>query len=155
MKTSHKVVAVLFFLAVCAAAVPAADRLLRLRRAENTPPSDLYQVVYSQLNAFRAQDYSLAYSQASRGVRQKFNQEQFEKMMRADYGDITQAERVEFGIVKCRDRRALIQVLFIGRDGSVLPCIYNLIFEGQRWKIDGDLMLPRRPSDSQFEGLRV
>jgi hypothetical protein len=154
MNRGHKVITVLFFLAVCAV-VPAVNRVLNLRRAEEATPSDLYKVIHSQLDAFRAEDFPLAYSQASFGMRQKFSQEQFEKLIRRDYADIARADRIEFGDVKIRDNRALIQVFFFGRDGSVQPCIYNLIYEEQRWKINGVDMLPRWPAGSQFEGIRA
>lgn len=154
MNRGHKIMVVLFFLAVCAGAATA-NYFLNLRRAEEATPSDLYKVILTQLDAFRAEDFSLAYSQASYSLRQKFSREQFEKMIRRDYADITHAEHIEFGIVKCRDRRALIQVFFIGHDGDVQPCIYTLIYEGEHWKIDGALMLPRWPAESQFEGCRA
>ena len=148
MKTRYKIITVLFFLAVCAA-VPTASYFLERRRAEQTPPSDLYKVIHSQLDAFRSEDFSLAYSQASYSMRQKFNREEFEKMIRKDYAALTEASRIEFGVVKYRDRHALIQVFFIAHDETVLPCIYTLIYENGQWKIDGAVMLPRWPSSSE------
>ena len=153
MKTGHKVIAVLSALALCAT-VPAVNYLIDLRRADSTP-SDLYNVVYSQVNAFRAEDYSLAYAQASYGMHLKFSREQFEKMIRTDYAEFTTAGRIEFGLIKYRDRHALIQVFFIGRDGSVLPCIYSLIYERAQWKVDGAVTLPPWPPGSGFEGLEA
>lgn len=152
MRKRYKIIAMAFFLAVCAAA-PSLNYFLILRRAEKSTPSDLYKVIHNQLDAFRAEDFTLAYSQASYGMHQKFSRDQFEEMIRRDYPDLTQAQRIEFGIVKYRDRRALIQVFFIGRDGTVLPCIYTLIYETGGWKIDGAVMLPRWQSGSDFEGL--
>lgn len=154
MKIRHKIFAVLFFIAVCAA-VPGTSYFLERRRAEQTPPSDLYKVIHSQLDAFRSEDFSLAYSQASFSMQQKFSPGEFEKMIRRDYSQLTGASRIEFGVVKYRDHRALIQVFFISRDETVLPCIYTLIYENGQWKIDGAIMLPRWPSTSDVETLRA
>jgi len=147
-----KIAIVLFFLAICA--TPVVNRSLLLHR-EEVRPSELYRVIYSQLDAFRASDYSKAYSQASYGIQQKFNPDQFIEMIRHQYSGITQAERVEFGLVKCRDQHALIQVFFIDREGGVLPCIYSLIYEGENWKIDGARMLPRWPVGSRLGGIQA
>jgi hypothetical protein len=153
MNRRRKGLVVLFFIAICAA-VPATNYFLNLRAGE-VMPSDLYKVVYNQVNAFRADNFSLAYSHASNSMQQKFSLPQFEAMIRTDYTDITQAERIEFGIVKSREHHALIQVFFIGHDGSILPCIYSLIYEGDDWKIDGARMLPRWPADSQGDGITI
>ena len=147
-----KIAIVLSFLAICA--TPLVNRSLQMRR-EAAKPSELYRVIYSQLDAFRASDYSRAYSQASYGIQQKFNPDQFIDMIRHQYSGITQAERVEFGLVKCRDQHALIQVFFIDREGGVLPCIYSLIYEGDMWKIDGARILQRWPAGSRLGGIRA
>ena len=153
MNNHRKTFVVLLFLSLCAA-VPVVNYLRDLRR-ENVSPSDLYQVVYTQLNAFRDGDFKLAYSRASLGMQQKFTPGQFEEMIRRDYAGITGAGRIEFGIVKRREQHALIQVFFIDSDGSVLPCIYSLIYEADGWKIDGARMLPRQPSGMQSEEIRA
>jgi hypothetical protein len=148
-----KIVVLLFFIAVCAA-VPLVNYSFQFRH-ETVKPSDLYQVVYSQLDAFRASDYPRAYFQASYGIQQKFKPDQFIEMIRQNYAGIMQADRVEFGMVRCRDQHAFIQVFFIGRDGVVQPSIYSLIYEGKTWKIDGARMLQRWPAGSRLGGLRI
>ena len=153
MNLRGKIVVLLFFVAVCAA-VPLVNYSFQFRR-ETVKPSDLYQVVYSQLDAFRASDYPRAYFQASYSMQQKFKPEQFVEMIRQNYAGVVQADRVEFGMVRCRDQRALIQVFFIGRDGGVQPSIYSLIYEDKTWKIDGARMLQRWPAGSRLGGLRV
>jgi len=153
MSLRGRIIVLLFFIAVCAA-VPLVNYTLQLRR-ETVKPSDLYQVVYSQLDAFRASDYPRAYSHASYSFQQKFKPDQFIEMIRQNYAGIMQADRIEFGVVRCRDQHALIQVFFIGRNGSVLPSIYSLIYEGETWKIDGARMLQRWPAGSRLGGLRT
>ncbi len=154
MALRYKISAVVLFLAICAA-VPGGSYLLDRYRARQATPADLYKVIHTQLDAFRSDDFSLAYSQASYGMHQKFSLDEFEKMIRKDYAEFARAQRIEFGLVQYRDRRALIEVFFIDRNESVQPCIYNLIFEGARWKVDGVVMLPRWPSGSHVEDLRA
>ena len=152
MSLRGKIIVLLFFVAVCAA-VPLVNYSLQLRR-EAVKPSDLYQVVYSQLDAFRASDYPRAYFQASYGIQQKFKPDQFIEMIRRNYAGIMQADRVEFGMVRCREQHALIQGFFIDHDGGVQPSIYSLIYEGKTWKIDGARMLQHWPAGSRLGELR-
>lgn len=153
MSPRGKTIILVLFVAICAAAPVIAHRIRA--RGEEATPADLYKVVYNQVSAFRADDFPLAYSQASNGMQHKFNPSQFEEMIRRDYSDITSADRVEFGLVKCREQHAIMQVFFIGHDGSVLPCIYSLIYENSGWKVDGARMLPRRSSESQGSEIRA
>jgi Domain of unknown function (DUF4864) len=152
MTNRGKIALVLLALAVCGTA-PLARYWLEHRR-ETVRPAELYQVVYSQLSAFRTSDFTRAYWQASSGIQQKFNREQFTEMIRREYPGIARAERIEFGLVRSREQHARIQVFFIARDGSVTPAIYSLIHEGEEWKIDGARMLRRWPEGARLRGLR-
>ncbi|HWB61016.1 MAG TPA: DUF4864 domain-containing protein [Chthoniobacteraceae bacterium] len=129
--------------------------ILEIRRARLTASSELYKVIHTQLDAFRAEDFPAAYSQASYDMQHKFTLQQFERMIRRDYSDLADAERIEFGLVKYRDRRALIQVFVVSHDGGVQPFIYTLIYENGDWKIDGAVMLHRWPAGSEFGGMRT
>lgn len=153
MSTRKKIAVMCFFVLVWGTA-PLLNRYYKQHR-ESVKPSDLYEVVYNQLSAFRSADYARAYSQASYGIHQKFKPQEFMNMIREDYAGIVDAEHVEFGIVRCRDRHALIQVFFTDRDGTVLPCIYSLVYENEAWKIDGARMLPRWPAGSRLGGVRA
>ena len=138
----------LFFFSLCAAAFFIADRL-----RERTPapaPHELFAVVNQQLAAFRADDFPSAYHQASSGVQQKFTLPQFEAMVRHDYGEMANAQRVEFGPVRVDGATALMQVYFVGRDGSVRVFLYSLLAEAGGWRIGGveelDRYWPRQGS---------
>lgn len=60
-------------------------------------PRDLYRLVESQVAAFRQNDFTLAYTFAASGIRQKFSEGQFSEMVRATYPQLTQAGRLNFG----------------------------------------------------------
>jgi hypothetical protein len=152
MTNRGKIALVLLAIAVCGTA-PLARYWLR-HRVENVSPAELYQVVYNQFSAVRTADFTRAYWQASSGIQQKFNRDQFTEMIRRECPGLDRAERIEFGLVRSREQHALIQVFFIDRDGAVTPAIYSLIHEGEDWKIDGARMLRRWPDGTRLRGLR-
>jgi len=139
-----------FFLSLCASAILVTHHL----RWQTPPPAprELFAVVEKQLAAFRIADYSSAYRQAASGVQQKFTLPQFEAIIRRDYGDMTNAQRIEFGFVKANGPAAVVQVFFCGAGGSVRSFLYSLIAEGDSWKINGVTEMHETPSD---RGLHV
>lgn len=124
-----------FFFSLCASAVVVTYQM----RLHIPPPAphELFAVVEKQLAAFRAADYSSAYRQAASGVQQKFTAPQYEAMIRRDYGDISGAQRIEFGFAKVSCATAVVQVFVREANGSVRAFLYSLIAEGDSWKING------------------
>jgi hypothetical protein len=124
-----------FFFSLCASAIVVTHQM----RLQVPPPAphQLFAVVEQQLAAFRVADYSSAYRQASSGVQQKFTAPQYEAMIRREYGEMTSAQRIEFGFVKVNGSAAVVQVFFRGAGGSVRAFLYSLIAEGDSWKING------------------
>jgi len=124
-----------FFFSLCASAVVVTYQM----RLHVPPPAphQLFAVVEKQLAAFRAADYSSAYHQAASGVQQKFTVPQYVAMIRRDYGDISGAQRIEFGFVKVSGATAVVQVFVREANGSVRAFLYSLIAEGDSWKISG------------------
>ncbi len=152
MNQRGKITLMLFFFSVCGSAPFV--RYYWNARPNRTRPAELYAVVYSQLSAFRVDDYARAYRQASANFQNKFNIEQFAEMIRTDYSPITRSIRVEFGPVEFQHDHAFIQVFFIDADGRVLPCLYSLVDEGDAWKIDGARMLRRWSAGVRLSGLQ-
>lgn len=138
----------LFFFALCASAVVLTHKV----RSQVPPPAphQLFAVVEQHLAAFRAADYTNAYRQASSDVQQKFTPPQYEAMIRRDYGDMTEAPRIEFGFVRVDGPTAVVQVFVRAANGSERAFLYSLIAEGDSWKING--VQPMQPAP---RGLRV
>ena len=136
MLPSHELVAQALERVLQSALFKKADRQSRFLR----------YVVEKQLAAFRLADYSSAYRQAASGVQQKFTLPQFEAMIRRDYGDMTNAQRIEFGFVKVSGSAAVVQVFFCGASGTVRAFLYSLIAEGDSWKINGVKEMSDAPS---------
>ena len=100
-----KISLLLFFFALCGAAILATH----FARERTAPPAtkELYSLVNRQLSAFRAADFDSAYRHAAAGVQQKFSRSQFELMIRRDFSPMTEAEHVEFGVVRVAGAAAL------------------------------------------------
>jgi Domain of unknown function (DUF4864) len=142
-----------FFLSLCGAAVFVTDHVRR--QVPPPAPHELFAVVEKQLAAFRVADYSSAYRQAASGVQQKFTVPQFETMIRRDYGEMTMAQRIEFGFVKVVGSAAVVQVFFVGESGSARAFLYSLIAEGDSWKINGVQQMNSAPSGHRSIGLHI
>ena len=135
MKRTVKASLLFFLFSLCATAVVVTHRV----RLHVPPPAphQLFAVVERQLAAFRAADYSSAYRQAASGVQQKFTAPQYEAMIRRDYGDLSGAQRIEFGFVKVNGAAAVVQVYFCGPNGYSRSFLYSLVAEGDSWRING------------------
>ena len=139
--------------AICAGST-LLQRILE-RRWEATPPAELYAVVWKQLSAFRADDYSGAYRQVSMSFQEKFNIEAFTDLAHTEYPGLMRAQRVEFGVARFEGRRAFISAYFFLEEGDIVPCVYSLIREEDGWKIDGARVLKRWPSNRRLGGTRA
>lgn len=153
MTRTIKASLLLFLFALCAAAIVATHRV-RLK-APPPAPHQLFAVVERQLAAFRAADYSSAYRQAASGVQQKFTPPQYEAMIRREYGDLSEGQRIEFGFVKVNGAAALLQVFFQASNGSVRSLLFSLIAEGDSWKINGVQPMPGAPPGRSLTGIRI
>jgi hypothetical protein len=142
-----------FFLSLCGTAIFVADYVRR--QVPPPAPRELFAVVEKQLAAFRAADYSSAYHHAASGVQQKFTLAQFEAMIRQDYGDMTNAQSIEFGFVEVLGSAAVVQVYFVGENGSTRSFLYSLVAEGDSWKINGAQQMRSVPKEHRRTGLHI
>lgn len=154
MTLAVKIGLMLLVFAVCGSAILLTSRQAAPERP-TVDPSALYEVIETQLTAFREADFPRAYRFASNAFQQKWNVDQFTDTVRIDYAALIRAERIEFGAAHVRDDRAIIQVFFIGRGGEVLPCIYSLINEGGVWRIEGARRLRQWAPGERLRGLRT
>jgi Domain of unknown function (DUF4864) len=153
MTQRRKIATMLCCLAICGSAA-ITHRWLDMRRRA-VRPAELYETVWKQIRAFRAADFSGAYQHASADFQEKVNLEAFVELVRSEYPDLVRAERVEFGSVRSVGRHAILQVYFFMPDGDVVPCIYTLVNEEDRWKIDGARLQKRWPAGRRLGGIRT
>lgn len=147
-----KVSLLLFFFALCGAAV-VATHLVR-DRTPAPPARELYAVVRQQLLDFRADDFGSAYQHAASGVQQKFSRRQFELMIRRDFCPMIEAAHVEFGALQVQGAAALVQVFLTAPNGSVRGFLYSFTAENNGWKIDGVQPIGPQPA-RHLPGLHI
>lgn len=135
MTRTVKAALLFFFLSLCASAVVVTHRVSL--QAAPPAPHELFSIVEQQLAAFRVADYSSAYRHTASGVQQKFTVPQYEAMIRRDYGDLSGAQRIEFGSVKMHGSTAVVQVFFCSAHGVVRSFLYSFVAEDDSWKING------------------
>ena len=125
----------LFFLSLCTAAIIVTPRFAR--RTTMPAPRELYSVVNNQLNAFRADDFSRAYRNASTRVQQEFSLPQFESMIRRNYAEVMkETQRVEFGVGRTQGESAILQVFLFSNTGEAHAFLYTFVVEDGVWKIE-------------------
>ena len=135
MSRRWKVFSLLFFVALCAAAVLVSEAV----RRRTAPPAgqELLAVVNRQLSAFRESDFRSAYQHSAAVVQQKFSLMEFEQMVRRDFNSMTQTVKVELGAVRVDGATAFAQVFLIAPDGVRHGYLYSFTAEPDGWKIDG------------------
>jgi hypothetical protein len=153
MTRQLKIAALVLLLAVCAAS--AIVQGYRQRQRELIRPTELFDVIWQQVSAFRVEDYASAYRQISLGFQERFDIEAFTDLIHSDYPPLKMAERVEFGAVRWDGRRAIVPAYFFMPDREVIPCFYSLVQEDGNWKIDGVKVLKRWRAGQRLGGLRA
>ncbi len=153
MSRSAKLIVLAAFFIVCAASTVVEG----WRQASGAPlvPNDLYDVVWQQVIAFRADDYASAYRQVSSEFQERFDFDAFTDLARSDLPAVRAAERVEFGAVKRDGARVIVTAYFFLPGGEVLPCLYSLVREENGWKIDGVRVQKRWPAGRRLGGMRA
>jgi hypothetical protein len=142
-----------FFLSLCGAAIFVTNHVRR--QVPPPTPHELFAVVENQVAAFRAADYPGAYRHAASVVQQQFTVPQFEAMIRREYGEMTNAKRIEFGFANVDGSTAVVHVFFIGKNGSTRSFLYSLSAEGDSWKINGVQPMQSTPPGHHAAALRI
>ncbi|MGH7353971.1 MAG: DUF4864 domain-containing protein [Candidatus Rokuibacteriota bacterium] len=104
---------------------------------------DATRVALRQLDAFRQGDFDAAYGFASSDIRQMFDRQAFERMVRGGYPEIA---RSVSGVVT--DGRvepggpAWITLVIHGANGHTIEALYELVWEDAQWRINGVVTRP-------------
>ena len=152
MSRRLKVLLLLFFFALCGAAV--IGTYLARERVPAPAARELYSIVNRQISALRAEDFDSAYREAASGVQQKFSRSQFELMIRRDFSSLKEAQRVEFGALQVAGATAAVEVFIAVPDGTMRGYLYSFSAEPDGWKIDGVQPLGPQPA-LRLRGLHV
>ena len=105
------------------------------------------RVVMQQLEAFRRDDFSTAYTFASVTVRAMFDRARFEQMVRGGYPEI--AHSVSAALERSRRGDAgeiYLLVRIVGDNGRAIEAVYELVSENGGWRINS---VVTRPDESE------
>jgi len=99
--------------------------------------------ILGQLEAFRRGDYDAAYTFASESIRQLFDRESFERMVKTGYPEIARSAvaTVDQATIAPNGRAYLIMKIR-GANGGRIEAIYEMVWEDGRWKIAGVVSRP-------------
>ncbi len=100
-------------------------------------------IIQSQLNAFQRDDGHEAFSYASPGIRQSFqNPEIFMAMVRGGYAAVYRPRAVEFLETLVKDGRTVQMMRFVGPDGVAVIAMYTMERQPDgTWRISGVVLL--------------
>ena len=97
----------------------------------------LHAVIRSQLEAFRRDDYPVAYVFAAPGIKSQFPAEAFEKMVRASYPLIAKSTEAAFGLTIDDGKTAVVTVRVVGQAKKAASYQYLLERVREEWRIAG------------------
>ena len=99
--------------------------------------------ILGQLEAFRRGDYDAAYTFASDTIRQIFDPESFERMVKMGYPEIARSASATVNqATVAPNGHAYLIMKIRGANGSRIEAIYEMVWEDDRWKIGGVVSRP-------------
>ena len=99
--------------------------------------------ILGQLDAFRRGDYDAAYTFASESIRQLFDRESFERMVKIGYPEIARPASATVNQASVAPNgHAYLSVRILGANGGRIEAIYEMVWEDDRWKIAGVVSRP-------------
>jgi ABC-type transporter MlaC component len=99
--------------------------------------------VLQQLDAFRKNDYDLAYSFASTEIHSLFDRQDFERMVKTGYPEIADSMRariVEQHVAPSGHVFVLLKIR--GANGQQVEALYEMVWESGAWKINSVVARP-------------
>ena len=96
-----------------------------------------------QLEAFRRGDFDTAYTFASQEIRQMFDRESFERMVKTGYPEIARSTyAVVAGSQASTSGNVYVRLKIRGVNGHSVEAVYEMVWEGGAWKINGVVTRP-------------
>ena len=141
LRTSPRAVVVwLFALSALAASAAAAQPLDADAQAAG-------RIVMQQLEAFRRNDFSAAYTFASVTIRAMFDPAHFEQMVRGGYPEIAHSASATIAGSRRGDAGEIyLLVRIVGDNGRAIQAVYELVSENGGWRINS---VVTRPDESE------
>lgn len=103
--------------------------------------------VMSQLDAFRRGDFEAAYGYASEEIREQFDREAFERMVRSGYPEIARSASAEVAEARqAGDGHVHLLLRIQGANGRSIEAVYDMVREPAGWRINGVATRPGGPT---------
>jgi uncharacterized protein DUF4864 len=97
----------------------------------------------AQLEAFRNGDFEAAYGFASEEIREQFDRERFEQMVRGGYPEIARsATAVVDGVERAPNGHLFLYLRIRGANGKAVQAIYEMVHENAGWRVNGVVTRP-------------
>lgn len=118
---------------------PPAARPIQQAPDPSAEEEKIVLVIRRQLDAFKRDDYSGAYTFFSKAFRKEFPPDLFEARIRARFKEVARPAQVLFRRFHFHrgDTRAVLEVDIAGANARLATVEYRMVFEEGSWKIDG------------------
>jgi hypothetical protein len=101
------------------------------------------RIVMQQLEAFRRDDYDVAFTFASEHIHQLFDRPRFEAMVRGGYPEIARsASALITGSERGDAGQLYLLVRVLGANGQAIEALYEMVLENGAWRINGVVARP-------------
>jgi hypothetical protein len=106
-------------------------------------PKAAVDPVMEQLEALRRGDYAVAYTFAAQAIREMFDLPAFERMVRSGYPEIARSSSAHVAESRVGpDGHVYLRVKILGADGKAIEAVYDMVWEGGRFRINGVVTKP-------------
>ena len=101
-------------------------------------PKEAMEPPMKQLEAFRRGDFDTAYTFASAEIKEQFDREAFEQMVRGGYPEIARSTSATVAqSILAPDGTVYVTLKIRGSNGKSIEALYELVLEEGQWKING------------------
>jgi len=146
LRTSSRAL-VMWLLALCALAVSALALSAAGAQPLDADAQAAGRIVMQQLEAFRKNDFSTAYTFASVTIRGMFDRPRFEQMVRDGYPEIAHSVSATIEGSRRGDAGQIyLLVRIVGDNGRAIEAVYELVSENAAWRINS---VVTRPDESE------
>jgi len=116
---------------------------------------ELYEAVNGTMKAVRSADFESAYMRVANSSRQKYSVAQFRQLFQTHYHELLDASSFEFGKMELKGSAAMVELFAVGDRGEVRHYRFNLVFEGNDWRVKEVIDLHTWPPGHRLKGLRA
>ena len=135
MKPGRLALLAVFAASLFAAGTPAAQQV--------ADPKTAVDPVMQQLEALRRDDYAAAYTFAAQAIREMFDLPAFEQMVRSGYPEIARSSSAHVAESRVGpDGHVYLRVKIRGTNGNAIEAVYDMVWEGGRFRINGVVTKP-------------